>query len=117
MSVVWDVEPDQLFEEAIRGYISDLHRGIYLICQRYAVEIEAWMKAERVWTDRTGNARQTLHSEVTSVVNEYVELIMAHGVEYGINLELDNGGRFAIVGPALDRFTPKIWADVRSLIE
>jgi hypothetical protein len=45
-----------------------------------------------------------------------VLIAFGHGVDYGIFLELANAGRFAIVNPALDFFAPKIWADVRRLI-
>lgn len=112
----WEVPPEQAFGELGEAYVSAIHQGIQAIAQRWAPEIENWMKQNAPWTDRTGNARQTLYTETSEVVNEMVELILSHGVYYGIFLELCNAGKYAIVGPALDHFAPKIWADVRRML-
>ena len=116
MGIVWDVEPDEMLAKLTQEYTSAIHRGAFLICQRYAPEIESWMKANAPWTDRTGNARQTLNTEVEQVVNQMVSLAFSHGVDYGVYLELDYGGRFAIIGPAMDHFVSKIWNDVQELM-
>ncbi len=112
----WDVPPSTAFPELAEAYATALHRGVYAIAQRWQPEINNWMKENAPWTDRTGNARQTLYTEVQDVVNEMVTIIMSHGVNYGIYLELKNAGRFAIVNPALDHFAPKIWADVKRML-
>lgn len=117
MGFKWDVPPDEAFTQLADAYATAVHTGVRAVVQRYAPEVEAWMKSNAPWTDRTGNARQTLHTEVEEVVNEMVSLILAGGVEYQIYLELSNGGRFAIIGPALDYFAPKIWADVQGLFK
>jgi hypothetical protein len=115
MSFTWQVEPEAAFTEFADEYSKALHTAVYQLALRYAPEIETWMKANAVWTDRTGNARQTLYSEVQDLTDS-VLIAFGHGVDYGIFLELANAGRFAIVNPALDFFAPKIWADVRRLI-
>lgn len=117
MSFVWDVPPDEAFVELAEAYETAVHAGVAAIAKRYAPEIENWMKSNAPWTDRTGNARQTLHTEVEEVVNEMISLVLSHGVEYGKYLELSHGGRFAIIGPALDYFAPKMWADVQGLFK
>lgn len=116
MSVVWDIEPDKMLVEVAEDYAKAIHEAVYTICLRYAPEIEAWMKANAPWTDRTGNARQTLQARAEKTIEQIIEIVMGHGMTYGWNLELDHGGRFAIVNPALDYFAPKVWADVRSLM-
>jgi hypothetical protein len=116
MGVVWDVEPEQALGELADEYIRAIHAAVRQIVQRYVPEVEAWMKANKPWTDWTSNARQTLFAEMEEVVNTAVELFMSHGVDYGIFLELSHGGAYAIVGPALDYFAPKIWADVQALL-
>jgi hypothetical protein len=113
--IEWERPPEQVFEELATAYVNAIHRGVFVIAQRWAPEIANYMKANAPWTDRTGNARQALYTAV-EVVNSMVELIMSHGVEYGIFLELKNAGHFAIVNPALDYFAPKIWQDVRELV-
>jgi len=112
----WEKTPEEALGELGDAYASAIHRGVKAIVDRWAPEIENWMKQNAPWTDRTGNARQTLHTEVEEVVDEMVEIIMAHGVYYGIYLELCNAGRYAIINPALDHFAPKIWQDVRRML-
>lgn len=86
------------------------------IANRYAPEIEAWMKGNAKWIDQTGNARQSLFGDVTDIANQAVILIMGHGVEYGTFLELAHGGRYSVLFPALDMFIPKIWKDVQAML-
>jgi hypothetical protein len=112
----WEVSPEQAFPALAEAYVAAIHQGVVAIVQRWAPEIENWMKRNASWTDRTGNARQTLHTEIEQVVNQMVELTLAHGVRYGIYLELRNAGRYAVINPALDHFAPKVWADVRRML-
>ena len=112
----WTVPPDQAFNELTEAYISAIHRGIYAIAQKWAPQIENWMKANAPWTDRTANARQGLWTEVQQAINIMVRINLWHGVEYGIYLELKNAGRFAIINPAIDHFSPRIWADVQRML-
>lgn len=112
----WDVPPQTAFVELADWYASAIHRGVVAIAQKWAPIIENWMKENAPWTDRTGNARQGLHTEIVQVVNSMVRIIMSHGVDYGIWLEVRHAGRYAIVSPALDHFAPKVWADVLRLV-
>ena len=112
----WKVSPEKAFPELADAYISAIHRGVRAIAQRRAPEIENWMKDHAPWTDRTGNARQTLWTEVTDVTNQMVTIMLSHGVFYGEFLELCNAGRFSIVSPALDHFAPIIWGDVQRML-
>jgi len=112
----WKVSPEKTFPELADAYISAIHRGIRAIADRRAPEIANWMKDNAPWTDRTGNARQTLWTEVTDVANKMVTIMLSHGVYYGIFLELNNAGRYAIIDPALDHFAPVIWSDVQRML-
>lgn len=112
----WVVPPDQAFPELADEYTKAIHKGVYAIGQRYAPLIENWMKDNAPWTDRTANARQSLWTEVTDVANQMVSIILSHGVYYGIFLELNNAGRYAIINPAIDHFAPLIWSDVQRML-
>lgn len=114
--VTWTVTPEQAFTPGVQAYITRIRAGVRAIADRYAPQIEAWMKAEAIWTDRTGNARQTLNTEVEQVTSDMVAIILAHGVSYGVYLELSHGANFAIVTPALDYFGPLIWRDVVAML-
>jgi hypothetical protein len=110
MSFQWTVTPTQAFVPMTQAYIARIHIGVYRLAQSYAPRIETWMKAI------TGNARQTLWSDVFDLANRAVGVILAHGVEYGIFLELANAGRYAIIAPAIDHFGPLIWQDVQRML-
>lgn len=127
--LVWKTPPEQVWPKGAEAYVRAVRAGIHAVCQRWAPEIENWMKTGAVWTDRTGSARQSLYSNVepptaAEVVAE-IELIMSHGVEHGAYLEGKDprrgyaptrlGNRFAIIEPALDRFAPLVWRDIRRL--
>lgn len=116
MPLVWQRTPGVAFPALTEAYAAAIHRGVVAIAQRYAVEIEAYMKSEANWTDQTGEARRTLHSEVVNVAGEMVIIILGHGVDYGTYLELSNAGRYSIVFPTMDKYIPKIWRDVRALL-
>lgn len=117
MSFRWDVTPTRAWDALAVTYAQAIRRGVRAIALRYAPEIEAYMKANASWTDRTGNARQSLTVEVEDAAGDMVEIILAHGVEYGIWLELAHGGAYQIIAPTLDIFAPRIWADVRALLQ
>lgn len=116
MSLTWDKTPGEAFEELTTAYIAAIRRGVRAIADRRAPEIEAWMKAEAIWIDRTSNARQTLYAEVNEIAMTAVTILVSHGVDYGTYLELSHGGAYAIVTPALDRFIPIIWSDVQAML-
>lgn len=115
MSFEWDTVPAVTFGQLGDEYAAAIHRGVFAIARRRAPEIEAWMKSNAKWTDRSGNARQTLWSEALDFIDTVVNAF-GHGVDYGTFLELANGGKYQILGHALDFFTPKIWADVQAML-
>lgn len=69
-------------------------------------------KRNAPWTDRTGDARRTLHAkyetQIQSASIAIVDVFLIHGVDYGIFLELANSGRFAIIHDTLIRNKDKI---------
>lgn len=118
MGFKWDVPPDEALVDLTKAYSKAVNDAVYKIALRYAPEIEAWMKSNAPWKDRTGNARQTLNSEAAQdLAFDLVAIFFRHGMEYGRFLELGNGGRYAIIGPAMDHFGPKIMADIQALFK
>ena len=116
MSFQWERTPEDALVELAEAYVTAIHDSIVTLARRYAPEIEQWLKDNAPWTDRTSNARQTLMSEVEEIANSAVIIILAHGMEYGVFLELAHGGRYSVIMPALDYFIPRIWADVLELL-
>lgn len=71
-------------------------KAIRVYAEQGALQLQNFAKENRKWTDRTGQARQRLHGYVGDIPEGY-RIFLAHGVDYGIWLELANGKRFAII--------------------
>lgn len=66
-----------------------------------AKKFEGYAKVNRKWTDRTGDARKRLTGRTESFPLGQ-RIILSHGVEYGIWLELANDKNFAIIEPTIN---------------
>ena len=111
-ALVWETPPDVL-QDAVQdlGKLVQNRVGGALLDRKLAAQ--GWMRVNRTWSDITGNARRGLRGEIVEEGDGWT-MYFVHGVEYGVFLELANAGRYAIVMPALDRFLPRIWADVKA---
>lgn len=81
--------------------------------QRRADEIEAYMKQNHPWQNRTGRAERGLHTSVDEVVTggeALVQIGLLHdeGTWYWRHLEYGMGRRFAIIEPTQRVFGPKL---------
>ena len=81
-----------------------------------AQEIQYKMKANRPWTDRTGMAKTLLSCRVSQPAKTLIRLTLAHGVDYGIWLELANGKNYAIIEPTIRDEGPRIVEDLNNLM-
>jgi hypothetical protein len=109
--LTWEIDPLQAFGPIpahLEGVALDHVEALLLF---YGPQVEAWMKHNAPWTDRTGNARQSLNHTVERGDHE-VALTLAHGVDYGIYLEERNGGHFAILRPAIDYWAQQVFSDL-----
>lgn len=110
----WNLSPSRLFE-----WLGDLRRrqveaATLRVASRLSKDIEQWMKQNAPWTDQTGQARATLRAEVNYVTGRAAMVILQHGTEYGsLYLETIQGGKYAIIGPALDYWAPRIMDSLR----
>ena len=81
-----------------------------------ASEIQSKMKVNRPWTDRTGMAKTMLNVKVSQPDSNTVRLTLAHGVDYGIWLELAHGKNYAIIAPTVREEGPRIVEDLGNLM-
>lgn len=115
MGFEWITTPEEAFGALYDDYARRVYAAIFALCQRRAPEIENWLKANAPWTDRTGNARQTLWTAVTGT-GSVIVVILSHGMWYGRFLELSNTGRYAIIGPGVDYWAPQLMSDIQRLL-
>ena len=90
--------------------------AIHMYAETAAKKLESSAKQHAPWTDRTGHARQRLTGKVEGVANGY-KIILAHGVDYGIWLELAHEKRFATIEPTIQREGPQIMRGFTHLLE
>lgn len=84
-----------------------MREAIHMIFDYWKLTAESEMKAGARWTDRTGNARAGLISDVESQENQWT-LYFASMATYGIWLEIRWSGKYAIVGPTMNSIGPKL---------
>jgi hypothetical protein len=92
---------DSAMITAMHTYEGRVYDAIDAVATYFAGVFEAYAKANAPWTDRTGNARQSLYAFTQRLGQDVVALYLAHGVDYGIYLEVANEGRYAVVWPTI----------------
>ena len=81
-----------------------------------ASELQSKMKLNRPWTDRTGMAKALLNAKVSQPSKEVIRITLAHGVDYGIWLELAHNKNYAIIAPTVREEGPRIVEDLEGLM-
>lgn len=90
--------------------------AIDMFAKNAALTLQNYAREHRPWTDRTGHARQRLTGSAEVVDNGY-RIVLAHGVDYGIWLELAHEKRFAIIQPTIQTKGPQIISSFNRLLE
>lgn len=114
--VVWQRDPRDLGRVVSELGERVAYHALVEYLEKHAGEIVERMKREASWTDRTGEARRKLVATVEAN-GAQVSLYLAHGVPYGVFLEVRWGGRYAIVGPTVMRVGPEIMRGMQGLME
>jgi len=92
----------------MRRYKRLVLHAIKQVANYWAAVFENYAKSEAPWTDRTGNARQNLHTFIEELSGDTVRLYLSHGMDYGIYLETRYAGRYEIIMPTIRRHLPQI---------
>jgi hypothetical protein len=78
--------------------------------------LESTMKEKRPWQDRTGQAKARLSTGVSQPNEDTIRITLAHGVEYGIWLELAHEKQNAIIAPTIRTEAPQIVTDLQGIM-
>lgn len=95
---------------------SRLMTAVLMYAHTKAPSLEATMKTNRPWTDRTGLAKLRLGVKVSQVDSETARLTFSHGVNYGVWLELAMEKKFAIIMPTINKEGPKVIDGLQSIL-
>jgi len=92
--------------------------ALYALSLRYAAEALNDFRKKQAqnayWTNRTGTARDLVFSDAYLEETE-VGWFIAHGVEYGVYLELANNGRYEALRPTIKEFAKPFFNDAKKL--
>ena len=75
--------------------------AIRMLAEQGGQKLQNFGRENRKWTDRTGQARQRLTGGSEKIETGY-RIYLAHGVDYGIWLELAHEKRFSIIPQAIE---------------
>lgn len=95
----FDISLDSLLE-GLENFESKAQTAIRMYADTSAEKLESYAKSHRKWQDRSTDARKRLKGTAIKVPEGY-RLQLAHGVKYGIYLELANEKKYAIIEPTL----------------
>lgn len=87
-----------------------------MLAETGAVDMQGYAQGHAPWTDRTGRARQMLKGSVEPYSSGY-KVIIAHGVDYGVWLELAHEKRFAIIPDTLSYGEQKVLPAFEKLMD
>jgi len=113
-SIEWVTDPMTMVT-AFDAYERDVHAGLKRLMDYFAPQVQQWMVENASWQDRTGNLRQSIYAEVEALVYG-AAIVFGHSMEYSIYIELGLSGKFSIILPALDHWSPIIWQAVQALL-
>lgn len=117
VGIRWVVPPETL-AAAIEKYGDRVITAVTAVAGRVAAEMANSAKSNAPWTDRTANARTgifgTAERDTTAQV---VTLFLSHSpvIDYGIWLELANGGNYAIIMRTIESHLPGLRNDLEAL--
>lgn len=95
----WQRPPSEL-AAAVERYGDRVLRAVAAVAQYVATEMQNDAKRNASWTDRTGNARTGLFgTSEADFAAHVVTIYLSHSavIDYGVWLELANGGRYAVI--------------------
>ena len=75
--------------------------AVRVFAEQGATKLRSYAQSNAKWTDRSGSARTRLNAYV-SAVNQGYRITLAHGVEYGIWLELAHEKAYSIIPQTID---------------
>lgn len=90
--------------------------AVLMYANTKAAEIQSKMKVNRPWTDRTGMAKATLTTVVSQPEPATIRVTLAHGVDYGVWLELAHEKNYAIIQPTIKEEGPKFVKDLNGIM-
>lgn len=92
--------------------------AVYALCLRYAALALNYFRAQKAsgayWSNQTGQAAKLMFTDAYMADN-VIGWFMAHGVEYGVYLELANDGAHEAIRPVVQHFVEPFYRELKEL--
>lgn len=112
----WIVEPGLAFPQLMERYSKTIFLAGRRVAEERAKTILEYAKTNAPWQDRTGAARAGLKADVLDSPGVLTEIVLSHGVPYGVWLELAHGGKNAIIAKTIDAQAPLFMRDIQRMM-
>lgn len=90
--------------------------ALRIYAETQAANLQDYMKRNHPWQNRTFQAEKRLSATVEEIPTGY-RIVLAHGVDYGVWLELANEKRYAILEPTVRLRGPEVVQGMRNLLK
>ena len=98
-------------------YAVAVKQTVWNVAEYWSPIMETYAKQNAPWTDRTANPRQSLWCRPMRISDDAVAIILSHGMDYGIWLEICWQGRYAIIWPTLQAHLTRIADMLQSIFK
>lgn len=114
--IVWRIghEP-RTVAARIDGLARHIDEQTLRIAEGIAEDVWLYMTENHPWVNRTGDAEAALTAEAVRLAEHIVSIYAAHGVDYGIWLEIRWGGKWGIIPEALQYAYPRIMRELQGV--
>ncbi len=106
-------------EQVIRNLEAAIERRkakLKALGEHHAAKMEAYAKQNKPWENITHHAQQSLHGYCLEGENT-IRVRIAHGVDYGIYLELANSSKYAILHPTAKKIAPEFFENAKRVVK
>lgn len=90
--------------------------AVEMLARTRAPQYTAQMQRNRPWTDITGEAKRRMNVQVSRPEPSVVRMTFAHGVFYGVFLELANQRVWGVVIPTMNRAGPEMMDSMSNIM-
>lgn len=101
--------------EGLAGYGESVAASLTDTLLHSAEKMEHDAKANRPWTDRTGNARRTMEGVFARDGDRFIAGVEGH-MPYSVFLELGFDGRFSVLQETVNALAPETLREVSARI-
>lgn len=118
MTISWTIPPGDAWAALTEARADAIEADIVALVESLLDDVQAYMRTEHRWQNRTGAAEAGLYTDIEYAVRQFVYLLMSHGpaVPYAVFLEYAHAGRFEILSTTTDQWWPVLYRGVVEIV-